>query len=467
MSDISLKKATMINAIAKYSTVIMNIFFTAILSRILTPEDYGIISIIFVFTSFFSVICDIGLGSAIIQNKELTDDDVSSFFGISIILAILMALIFCIISVPISIIYNDAVYRPICYILSISIIFNTINMVPNALLMKEKKFVTVGIRMIIVNIVTGVITVILAKAGLKYYALVFQSVISAAATFLLNYNSTRPHVHLKYNRESMNKIKSYSGFQFGFNIVNYFARNLDNLLIGKFIGATSLAYYNKGYTLMLYPVSNLTFVITPVLHPILSDFQHDKKYIYNQYIKLVKILSLLGVFINVYCLAAGREIILIMFGSQWKSSIVCFKILSVSIVFQIIASSAGAIYLSLGNTKEMFRSGIIFTIVTIACIIMGVSTGDINKVALFVTISLILKFFIDYYFLINKCFKYSVIKFYKIFVPDIIILIVLYLVMYLASLFTINNIVISAAYKFVVCLAAYIILRTLTPGGSK
>lgn len=462
MSEVSIKKATIINATAKYSTIIMSIFFTAILARILTPEDYGIISIVSVFTAFFSVVSDMGLGTAIIQNKELTNSDVSSIFGFSMYLSIILAVIFSFLSIPISILYNNEIYKPICIILSVSIIFNTLNMVPNAQLMKEKKFILVGLRSIIVNIVSGIITLILAICGFKYYALVIQSVISSTLTFIWNYNSTKIRINLKYNKVSINKIKSYSVFQFAFNIVNYFARNLDNLLIGRYLGEINLAYYNKGYTLMLYPVSNLTFVITPVLHPILSEHQDDKKYIYNQYIRVVKILSLLGVFVTAYCFVTAREIILIMFGNQWENSITCFKILSLSIFFQMTVSSAGSIYLSIGNTKLMFKSGIIFTIEMILCIIIGVSTGDINKIALLVTISLILKFFIDYYFLIHKCFQYSIIKFYKIFIPDILILISLFVVMYISSFFRIDNILLSSIYKFTICTVGYIIALVIT-----
>ena len=70
---------------------------------------------------------------------------------------------------------------------------------------------------------------------------------------------------------------------------------------------------------MLYPVGNLTHVITPVLHPILSEHQDDKNYIYHQYMKVVKLLSLMGVFITPYCFFMADYIILIMFGSQWQN----------------------------------------------------------------------------------------------------------------------------------------------------
>ena len=104
----------------------------------------------------------------------------------------------------------------------------------------------------------------------------------------------------------------------------------------------------------------------------------------------------------------------------------------------------------------MFKSSIIFTSITITCIVIGVALGDINSVALFVLISLIIKFFIDYYFLINKSFGLSVISFYKIFIPDLIIFAFMFMGMSLASLITIENTLLSLIYKMVVCVVIYI-----------
>ena len=137
----------------------------------------------------------------------------------------------------------------------------------------------------------------------------------------------------------MRKIASYSGFQFLFNLLNYFSRNLDNLLAGRFIGSTQLGYYNKSYTLMQYPVSNLAGVITPVLHPILSDYQDNKDILYQKYMSILKLLMAVGVWAEAICIFAAPEIINIMYGSNWSNSIICFKLLAISIATQMMNSS--------------------------------------------------------------------------------------------------------------------------------
>lgn len=456
MNNISIRKAALINFISKYTNIFIQIIYSSVLSRILTPEDFGVVAVTTVFTTFFMLFADMGLGVAVVQNKTLTEDDTNNIFSFTFYMAIVLAILFAIFSIPLSIFYENRIYIPIGIILSFSLFFNTLSMIPNALLMKDKQFKLVGLRSVIVTLISGFLTIILGIYGLKYFAIALNSFISAFFIFVWNYKSVKLKLKFKIDKNSIIKVKELSSFQFAFSLVNYFSRNLDSLLIGKYMGSSALGYYDKAYKLMLYPVGNLTNVITPVLHPILSEHQEDKGHIYNQYIRIVKVLSLLGVFITAFCYFTGEEIIMIIFGGQWGSSVEAFKILSISIFFQMTVSSAGSIYQSIGNTKLMFKSGLIFTCETVLLIIIGMMLGTIESVAFCVSLSLIMKFFIDYYFLISKGFGFSVINFYKLFIPDLIIFCLLIFALYLSSFLYIKNVIISFIYKFTVSLLTYI-----------
>ena len=115
----------------------MQLGFSAVLARILLPEDYGVIGVMTVFTTFFSVLANMGIGTAVIQNKELSDYDVSNIFTFNLYVAVGLSIIFAIFSVPLSKFYGNSVYIPIGCLLSVSLFFSTMNMLPNALLMKE------------------------------------------------------------------------------------------------------------------------------------------------------------------------------------------------------------------------------------------------------------------------------------------------------------------------------------------
>jgi teichuronic acid exporter len=453
--EISIKKAAIINFVFKYLTIFVQILYMAVLARILSPKDFGVVAIITVFTTFFIIFTDIGIGASIIQDKSLRHEDIENIFSFSFYLAISLALAFSLFSVPLSVIYINDIYKPLGLILAISLFFNTLNTVPNALLLRQKRFMSVGIRMVIVTFISSLFTIVLAYIGLKYYSIALNSVMTAFFTFVWNYKSSPVKFRFRFKKDSIIKIKAYSGFLFGFNVINYFSRNLDNLIVGKLLGDIPLAYYDKAYRLMLYPVQNLTHIITPVLHPILSEYQNDKNYVYDKFVSTVRILSLIGIFVGTYCFFAANEIILIVFGYKWQASVPIFRCLSLSIWAQMISSTSGSIFQSLGKTKLQFIRGILVAAITISAILIGVSTGDLGKVAVCIAIAYNLHFLSMLYFLIHRGVQQSSLDFCKKLIPDMIIVIMMVIGMNVARIIVIDNLLLSALYKGIVCGAIY------------
>lgn len=456
MSSITIGKAALINFISRYSNIFIQLIINSILARLLTPEDYGVIAVINVFIAFFTMLADMGIGPAIIQNKELKDKDISSIFKFTIFTGILIAIIFSVFSYPISLFYGDRIYIKLCSLLSLSILFSVFNIVPNALLLKQKRFKLLGIRTVVINIIIGILTILLAFIGFKYYALVINSILTALLTFLFNFKSCKINIIKGYDKESIQKIRNYSSYQFGFSFMNYFSRNLDNLLIGKVIGSSQLGFYEKAYKLMLYPVQNLTYVISPVLHPILSEYQDDREYIYNKYLSVVRVLSILGLFFGTVCFFISREIILIFFGERWVNSIETFKILSISIWPQVVTSSSGTMFQATGETKQLFKNGIITTTISIVLLALSLIFKRIEYVAIGVVISYWLSFWVTYLRLNKNVFNKSFLSFLLIFKNHVIIAIFIVLAMNIVKIH-IDNIWISVVIKTLIGLVAYLI----------
>lgn len=463
MREMDIKRAAFINAIGKYSKIVLSLVVNAILARILSAEDYGIVAVITVFSTFFTTFSDMGFGSAIIQNKELTEKDVGNIYSFTVYISLILMVVFALCLFPIALFYEDQVYISLGLMLSVSLLFNALNMVPNGILNRNKKFISIAIRTVVVYVGSAVITILLAFVGLRYYALAIQAILTAFFTFIWNYATTKPHFKIKVEMDSIRKVINYSGYQFAFNVVNYFSRNLDNLLTGKFMGNAELGYYNKAYTLMLYPVNNLTGVVSPVLHPILSDYQKQIDIIYKKYMKIVRLLACLGLYIAPVCFLAADEIITILYGSNWESSVVCFQLLSIAIIPQMINSSAGSIFQALGNTKLLFMNSCINTLITVAAICMGVFWGkSIQALSICVAIAYIFHFITAFIMLIKMGFRYRMSGFVKELIPEIIIFILMVFAV-MSYPFKVNGIIssafIKAAYLGVVYLVALFVSK--------
>lgn len=457
-----MKNAVFIIAIGKYSRIFISLIINIILSRLLTPEDYGVVAVVTVFTTFFASLSDMGLSAAIIQIKGLSKKDIDSIFSFSVYYALLLALVFLLLSGFIADFYGSSIYKTVCILLSISLLFEALNTVPNGIMNRRKKFKDISLRIVITYMLSAIFAIVLAFLGWKYYALVMQSIITATITFFWNYKTTKPKFHFIFDFESIEKIKKYSSFQFAFNILVYFSRNLDNLLTGKFMGSAELGYYNKAYTLMLYPVNNITNVISPVIHPVLSDFQDNKKSIYDTFVKLTKVLFLLGIFISGICVLASSELIIIAFGKQWLQSIECFKLLSIAIAFQMINGTTGAIYQSLGNTKQLFLNGSINSLITVGAIIIGIFVGkNIYYLALAVATAYILQCIISFFLLIHFGFRYKI-RDFIIEIKNELIFLIIILLSIICWKFKINNMVLSLFIKTIYILIISIVYMWIT-----
>ena len=296
----SLKKAASINAIAKYSIVAISLLFSALLARLLTPEEYGIIAVITVFTNFFLLFSDMGIGVGIIQYKTLTREDEDRIFTLTIFFGIILMVMFSLFSLVLDKIYHKDIYRIIGPILAISLAFRTFNIVPGAKLLREKMFVRAAVRDFVSTLVGYIAAVIIAFYGGRYYSLVVQSVISAVFLFLWNLGYAKVRINTHHMFQSLKIILRYSTYQFFFNILNFFSGNIDNLLVGVYFGDVQLGYYNKAYQLMRYPVINLTHMITPAVQPILSDHQHNAGFVMERFVKMTRLLAVIGVFFGEY-----------------------------------------------------------------------------------------------------------------------------------------------------------------------
>ena len=456
----SLKQATLINAFSKYSTVLLSLVFSAVLARLLTPEEFGVVGVVTVFVNFFNLFADMGIGTAVIQNKELTKDDTERIFGFTILLGVSLGLLFSASSVLMVRLYRNEVYYRVGPLLGLGLMLATFNVVPNATLMKNKLFATNAVRVILSCLLGYAVAITAALNGWKYYSIVFQQLTAALFVLCWNLATVKLRPAFRGIGESMRKIRHFSVYQFAFNFINYFSRNLDNLLTGYYFGEAQLGYYDKSYRLMRYPVDNLTNVITPSMQPILSDHQKDVAYVYEKYRTIVKLLGVIAVYISVVCFFASEEIILLYFGRQWSGSVTSFHFLSVSLFFQIVGGVSGSIYQSVNKTREMFISGLIGTVITVGGILTGIRLGDINGLALAYSVAFILNFLKSQWFLSRFCFADSFRNLLLLFKEELAIAAAMCLA--LAFLPTPDNLLLSLIAKAAAALAVYALMLFLT-----
>ncbi|RBP98503.1 lipopolysaccharide biosynthesis protein [Bifidobacterium aemilianum] len=406
-----LRSGILYTALGKYSNVIIQLLVNIVLSRLLSPHDYGVVAVAQVFLLFFTTLVDAGLGPALIQNKSLTEHDNRVLFRYSILFSLLLSLAFMLLGPGIARFYDDGTYIPLSISMASTLFFQGINMVPNALMNKDKRFKEVNMRLVFSNLCGGLAGICGALAGWGVYALVLSFTVPAIFAFVMNMLLLRIAPARRFDRSSLSKVWNFAKHQFGFNFINYFSRNVDKILVGKMMGPTALGNYSKSYQLLLMPNQVLLEVINPVLLPVLSDYQDDIVYIRTVYFKIVHLLLLIGFPLSVFMSWESGDIIRVLFGNQWGGAVLPFSILALTVWIQMSLSSTGAIFQALGQTGYLFWNGCITAIVMVSGIVIGCLMGSITSLALTLSVSFLINFIIIFFLMIYRLLESTVLDF--------------------------------------------------------
>ena len=451
-------------SVTKYSGIIVNLVTTAILARLLVPEDFGIVAIATVIINFFSMLSDMGIGPAVIQNKSLDKNDISNIFSLTLYVGIILTIIFYLSSSLLSDFYNSPKLNNIISFFSLAIFFHCVDIVPNNLLKKDKRFRFIAIRTVLVQILCCVLSVIAAFCGFGIYSLLIQPILSSIALFVIDYREYPIRVLFRISLFSIKKIFAYSSYQFMFSFINYFSRNLDKLVVGRVFGTVELGYYEKSYRLMMLPVGNLSHVITPAIQPVFSEYQNDKEWLFSKSMRLFKLLTMIGFPLSALLYFASEEIVILLFGDQWYGAVPVFRIFSISVGLQIIYSPQGAFFQSANAVKEMFYCGIITAILNVLAVIIGCYLfKNLESLAWCINLAYFLAFFQVYYIMMKKVFVQPFCKFVLMLRDPIILSLLLCVILFLANTyFVFDSLVLSLFAKFMVFTIVIVVYEYLT-----
>ncbi len=298
---------------------VSQIIVTIILTRLLVPADFGLVAMALVFTGLIAVFNVFGTGSAIIQKQNLTDDDLSSIFWFNVGFGILTTALTILLYPVIAAFYGADVLASLISVMAFGFLFTSVANVQLSLAKKEMNFKKLSIVDVASTVSGGIVAVVMAYRGFGAWSLVWQGLVATMITTLFIWMTSRWKPSFKFNINSIKSIMGYSLNLLGAGVVSFFSRNVDHLLIGRFLGPEWLGYYTLAYRLMLYPLENLSHVVSQVLFPAFSFIQVDNERFREAYLKATKYIAFIT--------------FLMMFGLFWGIKGVVVSYAVVTIVF--------------------------------------------------------------------------------------------------------------------------------------
>ncbi|MBF2016561.1 MAG: lipopolysaccharide biosynthesis protein [Rivularia sp. T60_A2020_040] len=369
---------TMAAQIAKF---VLQMGSTVVLARLLVPEDYGLIGMVTVVIGFARLFKDLGLSTATIQKSEINHNQVSTLFWINFAISCATALVVAGLAPVVAWFYKEPRLTYITFALASSFIFGGLTVQHQALLQRQMSFTSLG-KIEIGSMLAGVVTAIIsAWYGLGYWALVFMQIATAIANTVGVWVacSWRPGVPLR--RSGIRSMLAFGGNMTGFNIVNYFSRNLDNVLIGQYWGPQELGLYAQAYKLLLLPINQINGPITSVALPALSSLQSEPEKYRRYYYKAILFITTIGMPIIAFMFASADKVILLILGKQWLGAVPIFRFLMPAAFIGTFNVATGWAYASLGRTDRQFHSGIVISTINVVIFMISVRWGAIGVAA--------------------------------------------------------------------------------------
>lgn len=395
--------------LGRYSVYAANFLSMIGLARIFTPDTFGIVAAIAVFLVFFQLMAEAGLGPAVINLAKLVPEDRDGLFGLTLAIGLILAALFSTLAPLFLLFYGLPRVDEVVLYVALSLLFFAAGIVPNAFLLREQKFFNLANAGLAAEISSTSIVIGLAQLIDPLHALAAKSVVSAVTTFFMVWYFSadtefgRPIPGLKFS--AIKSLLRFSSYQFGFNFINYFSRNLDNILVGKCFGANALGVYDKAYQLMKYPLTLLTFAMTPAIQPVLRKCSGDPVQIESIHHAFILKLSIVGAIVGLLVFLFADHIVFIVLGSQWQDVVPIIRILAIAIPVQVVLSSSGSFFQAMNRSDALFLSGFLSAIVMIFAISIGIISQDIKFLCWNLVVAFHINFLQAYYLLYKFVFR--------------------------------------------------------------
>ncbi|MBW7897485.1 Teichuronic acid biosynthesis protein TuaB [Candidatus Brocadiaceae bacterium B188] len=397
-------------------TQISQFSITAILARLLSPNDFGLLGMTVVFTNFINIFCEMGVSGALIQRQDLDERHYSSVFWLNIMAGIVLTFITIAISPYIAKFYSEPKLKPILMLISINFFITSFTIVQKTILSKDMDFKKIAVIDIVAVIISGVVGIYFAYLGYGVWSLIYRLLALTSISMILLWALSTWKPKFIFSMDAIKDIFSFSANLMGFNVINYIARNIDNLLIGKFLGSEPLGYYTLAYRLMLYPIQNISGVIGKVMFPAFSRIQNDLEKVRTTYLKMIKAISLVTFPLMFGLFAVAPEFVNVLFGEKWQPTVMLIRILCICGIFQSVGTTVGNIILSQGRAGLQFQMQLVGTILVTIFIVVGLKWDIIGVSISYVVYT---TFFVHLSFYItNKLIKLSYVKFYYKMLPS-------------------------------------------------
>ncbi len=427
-------------AVEQFGQQALQIIIFIVLARLLTPADFGLVAMLMIFFAISQSFISSGLGSALIREKVITDQDRSTVFWFNLLLSLFFYGILYAGAPFIAEFYNRVELTNLTRVMGLAVIFYGVAIVQRSEMTQQLEFKKQAFAQIPSVFIAGVVSITLAYLDFGVWALVSQYLLIAACSSIALWVIQPANIKFRFSKESFNRL-----FGFGYKlllsgILNTTYLHVYKLVIGKFYEAATLGFYTQADKLKDLVSKNLTSIIQKVTYPLLSKANGDNVRLKRGYRQIIQTSSFVIFPGMVLLIILAKPVLVYVLGEQWEPAIPFLQIVCISgILYHLHAINLNVLKV-LGRSDLFLKLEIIKKVNTTIAIVIGLPFG-IYGLLIGKVISSYIALFINTWYtadFLNYSIKEQVVDVFKVLVlsvPMIMILIIVSLIKPAESLF--------------------------------
>jgi O-antigen/teichoic acid export membrane protein len=360
-----------------------------VLARMLAPDDWGVAAMVLVFSGFVLAFTDNALGTALIQRRDIDENDRSTVFWISAAIGLSLALLGVALAGPLASFYGEPDVRWLFIALSASFLVSCLGTTQMSLLVREMKFRKLELRQIAATLVGAVVGIALALANYGPWAIVGQLLGEAVTSTVLLWLLTPWHPSLRFSTASVRKLGGFAGNVFAENVLWQGGRTLASVLIGRLLGAAALGTYALSTTVILMPFARIAAPLQQVFFPAFSEISDDRGRMADIWIRATRLIGAISMPTLAGLIVVAPDFVQVVLGPKWDDATAVIQILAIVGIIQSLHTLNAEVLLALGKAGTLVRYTALWVVATTGAVLIGVQ-WDLIGVAVCYTIATLL-----------------------------------------------------------------------------
>lgn len=359
---------------------ILTIGTTMVVSRYVSPEDFGIAGMVLSFVAFL-VLFDTGLTWATVQSPSLEREKVDSLFAFGVLLGVVLWIAAALAGPWLAVFYAQPELGVISIVMGATVFLNSLTTQPAALLKRQLRQKTTNIIDTVALLVSSLVAIVMAVAQGGYWAVIGQAVTlqMVRSVLLIIYSGYRPSWPTRF-ANALPELKTGMGLALS-NYICYFQLYLGGILVGRYFGGAILGNYQKAYGVKSMPTAYATMVVTDVMVSSLAALNNDRERMGAAYHKALRLIAFVGCPAGAMLYAIAPEVIRILYGNQWGAAVPLLEWYSFAAAGLPISTTTIWLFLAGGHVRLQLKMNIILSVLAIASLVLTVQVfGTVESV---------------------------------------------------------------------------------------